>query len=211
VLDYARTYQLPTVAFHMSCIYGPHQLGTEDQGWVAHFLIKALENSPITIYGDGRQVRDILFVEDLIEAFLLAHRHIGSIAGQAFNIGGGPRNTISLLELIDLMATLRGKPPEVQFSAWRSADQKYYVSDTRKFSEATGWQQKVGVREGIMRLHNWLRESRPAMAFTPRLNTSATNGNGHDRIDHLQNTASPRLRSSCRGARHGKLAATNGK
>src|SRR5207248_756250 len=106
VLDYARTFGLRTAVFRMSCIYGPHQFGNEDQGWVAHFLIRAMQGRPITIYGDGRQVRDILFVEDLVNAFLLAHEHIGDISGQAFNIGGGPANTISLLELLDLIAKL---------------------------------------------------------------------------------------------------------
>jgi CDP-paratose 2-epimerase len=162
VLDYTRTFHLPAVAFHMSCIYGLHQLGTEDQGWVAHFLIQALENSSINIYGDGRQVRDILFVEDLIDAFLLAHKHMDVLAGQSFNMGGGPGNTISLLELIDLIAELQGRPPELRFDTWRSADQRYYVSDIRKFSVATGWSPKVNIREGVTRLYEWLTESHPA-------------------------------------------------
>ena len=97
VLDYARSYGLPAIVFRMSCIYGAHQFGTEDQGWVAHFLIRALEGHPITLYGDGRQVRDILSVEDLVDAFLLAQEYMASESGQAFNMGGGPRNTISLL------------------------------------------------------------------------------------------------------------------
>src|SRR5690554_7965595 len=92
VLDYARTYHLPATVFRMSCIYGPHQFGTEDQGWVAHFLIKALQGGEITIYGDGKQVRDVLFVDDLLEALILAQSHMPQIRGQAFNIGGGPRN-----------------------------------------------------------------------------------------------------------------------
>src|SRR5947209_15964737 len=97
VLDYARSYGLQTAVFRMSCIYGPHQFGNEDQGWVAHFIVRALQRAGITLYGDGMQVRDILFVEDLVDAFLLAERHIRRISGQAFNIGGGPRNAISLL------------------------------------------------------------------------------------------------------------------
>ena len=152
VLDYSRTFRIPAVAFHMSCIYGLHQFGNEDQGWVAHFLIKALQNAPITIYGDGRQVRDILFVEDLIDAFLLAHQHMDDLAGQAFNIGGSPANTISLLELLDLIGELQGSRPETRFDEWRSADQRYYVSDIRKFSAATGWYPKVTVREGVSQL-----------------------------------------------------------
>ena len=165
VLDYARTFKLPTAVFRMSCIYGPHQFGNEDQGWVAHFLIRAVEQKPITIYGDGRQVRDILFVEDLVNAFLLAQENIAKISGQAFNIGGGPINTISLLELLVLIEELEHQGPSVQFEAWRPADQLYYVSDVRKFAAATGWRPRVGVREGIARLHEWLIENRqPAFA-----------------------------------------------
>ena len=160
VCDYARTYGLSTVVFRMSCIYGPHQFGTEDQGWVAHFLVRALAGEPITIYGDGMQVRDILFVEDLLDAFLLAERNIARLSGEVFNIGGGPANTISLLDLLDRMEVLNGEAPKVEFERWRTGDQRYYVSDTRKFSEATGWRAKVGTDEGIERLNAWLREAR---------------------------------------------------
>jgi CDP-paratose 2-epimerase len=160
VLDYARTFGMRTAVFRMSCIYGLHQFGNEDQGWVAHFLIRALEGKPISIYGDGRQVRDILFIDDLVEAFLRAQENIGLLKGRAFNIGGGPRNTISLLELLELIEQLHGKRPSVHFHDWRSADQQYYVSDTRRFSEETNWTQQVGVREGVGRLYEWLREFR---------------------------------------------------
>jgi CDP-paratose 2-epimerase len=163
VLDYARTYGLKTAVFRMSCIYGPHQFGTEDQGWVAHFLVRALAGAPITLYGDGMQVRDILFVEDLVEAFLLAQRHLPSIAGRAFNIGGGPRNVISLLDLIDRIEMLHGERPELDFAEWRIGDQRYYVSDTRKFQRATGWKPKVAADEGIRRLYRWLGQSRAAL------------------------------------------------
>jgi CDP-paratose 2-epimerase len=162
VLDYARTFGLQTAVFRMSCIYGPHQFGTEDQGWVAHFLIKAIKNQPITIYGDGRQVRDILFVEDLIDAFMLAQENIKEISGQAFNIGGGPDRTVSLIELLEFIAELKGRKPEVRFAEWRAADQQYYVSDTRRFTAATGWVPKVNVPEGIERLYQWLQENRGA-------------------------------------------------
>ncbi|MDB6123171.1 MAG: sugar nucleotide epimerase [Pedosphaera sp.] len=171
VLDYSRTFGIPAVAFHMSCIYGLHQFGNEDQGWVAHFLIKALEGSPINIFGDGRQVRDILFVEDLIDAFLLAHDHMDTLAGEAFNIGGGPANTISLLELLDIICELQGHRPETQFADWRSADQRYYVSDIQKFSTATGWSPKVNVRDGVSRLYHWLKEFH-AVQSVPVLKTS---------------------------------------
>jgi CDP-paratose 2-epimerase len=159
VLDYARTYGLPAIVFRMSCIYGPHQFGTEDQGWVAHFLIRALEGKPITLYGDGHQVRDILFVEDLVNAFLLAQQHMPAQSGQAFNIGGGPENSVSLLELIDLMADLLGHQPEVNFDSWRTGDQRYYVSDTGKFQHATGWAPETPVREGVEHLLRWLGEA----------------------------------------------------
>ncbi|MHC1763019.1 MAG: GDP-mannose 4,6-dehydratase [Verrucomicrobiia bacterium] len=175
VLDYARTFRLPAVVFRMSCIYGPHQFGTEDQGWVAHFLIRALEGRPITVYGDGRQVRDILFVNDLVEAFVRANESMPLVSGQAFNIGGGSARTISLLELVESISGLQGAAPQVRFDQWRPADQQFYVSDIRKFSEATGWQPKVGVREGLERLCQWLRESvaSPKARAVPGINCDA--------------------------------------
>lgn len=164
VLDYARTYGIPAAVFRMSCIYGTHQFGTEDQGWVAHFLIQALRGEPITIYGDGRQVRDVLFVEDLVDALLLARRYIRRISSQAFNIGGGPSRTLSLRELVSLIGEIQGRAPNLSFQPWRTADQRYYVSDTRRFSEVTGWQPRVEVRAGVEALHEWLVETvgRPA-------------------------------------------------
>jgi CDP-paratose 2-epimerase len=142
----------------MSCIYGPHQFGNEDQGWVAHFLIRALDGNPITIYGDGNQVRDVLFIEDLVDAFLLAQKNISRISGQAFNIGGGPENTLSLLELIDLIQAVHGERPLLQFEKWRVGDQQYYVSDTRKFQKAAGWAPHVSVRKGVEELYSWLMQ-----------------------------------------------------
>jgi CDP-paratose 2-epimerase len=155
VVDYARTYRIPALVFRMSCIYGPHQYGNEDQGWVAHFVIRSMAGKPITIYGDGMQVRDILFVEDLVDAFLLAQQHMNRLAGNAFNIGGGAANSISLLELLDLLAELHGGERSVRFEDWRAADQRYYVADTSKFSGLTGWQPRVGVHEGVRRLYEW--------------------------------------------------------
>ena len=157
VTDYARTYRLPALVFRMSCIYGPHQYGNEDQGWVAHFVIRSLSGKPITIYGDGMQVRDILFVDDLVDAFLLAQQHMKNLAGNAFNIGGGPTNSISLLELLDLLAELHGGDVSVRFENWRAADQRYYVADTSKFSGLTGWAPRVPVHEGVRRLYEWIR------------------------------------------------------
>jgi CDP-paratose 2-epimerase len=166
VLDYSRTFGLKTVVFRMSCIYGPHQFGTEDQGWVAHFLIAALTRQPLTIYGDGLQVRDVLFVADLVEAMLLAHANIDRLSGQAFNIGGGPENTTSLVELLNLIGDLTGERPLAKLEPWRTADQRYYVSNTRKFHDATGWRPKVGVRDGVGALMDWLLANRAAPSMT---------------------------------------------
>jgi CDP-paratose 2-epimerase len=159
ILDYARTFGIKSVVFRMSCIYGPHQFGNEDQGWVAHFLIQSLKNKPITLYGDGKQVRDILFVEDLVNAFMLAAENIEHVSGNAFNMGGGTHNTISLIELIDLIGKIADEKPNVVFDEWRPSDQKYYVSDFNKFSAATGWSPKVGTVEGVTRLYEWLNEN----------------------------------------------------
>jgi len=161
VLDYAHSYGLPTVVFRMSCIYGPHQFGNEDQGWVAHFLIRALEGRPITVFGDGKQVRDVLYVEDLVDAFLCAHAGIERLAGRPFNIGGGVENAVSLVELLDIVAAQNGRPAEVEYGAWRRGDQRYYVSDTSAFTKATGWQPRTAPDEGVGRLLDWLREQAP--------------------------------------------------
>lgn len=159
VLDYARTFRIPALVFRMSCIYGPHQYGNEDQGWVAHFIIRSLMGKPITIYGDGKQVRDILFIDDLVDAFLLGQQHMHQLSGSVFNIGGGPANTISLLELLDLITELHGGELSIEFESWRAADQRYYVADTGNFGAVTGWKPKVGVREGVQRLYEWLLAS----------------------------------------------------
>jgi len=159
VIDFARTLGIPGVVFRMSCIYGPHQFGTEDQGWVAHFLIRALAGDPLTIYGDGRQVRDVLFVEDLVDAFLLAQQHMPKIAGEAFNIGGGPQCTTSLLELMERIEQVTGARPSYTHAESRPGDQRYYVSDPSKFQAATGWWPKVGLDAGLGALHDWLTGS----------------------------------------------------
>lgn len=156
ILDYAKNYDLPATVFRMSCIYGPRQFGNEDQGWVAHFIKAALAGQPLVIYGDGRQVRDLLYIDDLVDAMQLAQRNMGALSGQACNIGGGPRNTRSLLEVIQQLETLQGKPIEVSFEDWRPADQRYYVSDTARFMQATGWRARVPVQDGIVRLYDWL-------------------------------------------------------
>ncbi len=152
VLDYAKSFGLETVVFRMSCIYGPHQNGTEDQGWVAHFAIQALNDKPITVYGDGHQVRDLLYVDDLLDAMQLAHEHRHSVAGMAFNIGGGPANAVSVGEVLELIGASR-----VERAEERTGDQRYYVADTRRFRAATGWSPLVAPQDGIEELVRWLR------------------------------------------------------
>ncbi len=159
VLDYAATFGLPSVVFRMSCIYGLHQCGNEDQGWVAHFLMRALAGQPITIYGDGCQVRDVLFVDDLLDAMVVAVGDIDRLKGRAFNMGGGPASTVSLLQLLDMIELLEGRRPEVRFDRWRVGDQQWYVSDTGAFAAATGWSAQVPPLEGVSRLHQWLVRS----------------------------------------------------
>jgi CDP-paratose 2-epimerase len=156
VIDYAKSYRLPSIAFRMGCIYGPHQFGTEDQGWVAHFLIRAMQDRPITIYGDGKQVRDVLYVEDLVNALLAAQQRATELAGTAFNIGGGPGNTLSLIELVETIGLLSGKEPMVVMRPWREGDQRYYVSDIRSFARVTGWRPTVSPVDGVEALHDWL-------------------------------------------------------
>jgi CDP-paratose 2-epimerase len=153
VLDYARVFDLPAVVFRMSCIYGPHQRGNEDQGWVAHFVASTLRDEPITIYGDGRQVRDALFADDLMDAMLRAQMQIDRVSGRAFNIGGGPDNSVSLRELLEMLHRIHGRLPDVRFGPWRPADQRYYVSDISAFASRCGWSPKIGVEAGLERLY----------------------------------------------------------
>jgi CDP-paratose 2-epimerase len=160
VLDYARSFGIPTVVFRMSCIYGRRQMGTEDQGWVAHFLIRALEGKPITIYGDGKQVRDILDVADAVNAYIGALDRIDEVAGRAFNLGGGAENAVSLLQLIDEMRSVTGRDVELRFEDWRQGDQRWYVSDTHAVRSALDLPRPRGWREGVARLAEWLAEDR---------------------------------------------------
>jgi CDP-paratose 2-epimerase len=157
VMDYARIFGLKTVVLRMSCIYGPHQFGTEDQGWVAHFIIRALQNEPIIIYGNGKQVRDLLYVDDLVDALLLCQAGMNELRGRAFNIGGGPSRAISLLDFLALIEKLHGRQVEFAFSSWRPGDQVYYVADTASFGEATGWQPRVDIPSGSENLYRWLK------------------------------------------------------
>lgn len=152
VLDYAHSYGLRTAVLRMSCIYGERQLGTEDQGWVAHFLLKAIAGDPVTIYGDGRQVRDILHVGDAVAAYIAAWQNIDAIAGKAYNLGGGPQNAISLLQLVEHIEMLLGRPIEIDFSAWRNGDQRYFVADTSALHRDLSLASPLDWRSGVARL-----------------------------------------------------------
>lgn len=154
--DYAETYHLKTGVFRMSCIYGTRQFGVEDQGWVAWFTIATLLNKKITIYGDGKQVRDVLFISDLVDlfnAFIKSNeKHV------VVNTGGGVNNTLSLLELLDIIEALVGKRPNIEFADWRPADQKVYISDLTKVSKLFGWVPKVSPKEGVSKLVLWAKK-----------------------------------------------------
>jgi CDP-paratose 2-epimerase len=160
VLDYAASYAIPSTVFRMSCIYGPHQCGNEDQGWVAHFARCMLESQPITVYGDGRQVRDILYAEDLVDAMLTARDCATEVAGKPFNIGGGPANAVSLHDVLELIGEFQGHPAAVAYKEQRAGDQRYYVSDTSRFEAVTRWRPKVSARKGIGSLVRWLAAER---------------------------------------------------
>jgi len=160
VLDYARSFDMPTCVLRMSCIYGPRQMGTEDQGWVAHFLIRALQGEPIRIYGDGMQVRDVLHVQDAVHAYLSAWRQIDTVSGTALNLGGGPRNAISLRHLVAEIEHLTGRTVAVGFAGWRQGDQRYYVADCRAARRALGLREPIFWREGVADLARWLSEAR---------------------------------------------------
>jgi CDP-paratose 2-epimerase len=160
VRDYARIYGLRSVVFRMSCIAGPRQFGNEDQGWVAHFLYSAVTGRPLTIYGDGRQVRDILYVEDLLCAFEAAYANREHTGGQIYNIGGGQENTISLLELMDCVEELTGARAACNFDQQRAGDQLIYVTDYGKFSRHTGWKPRVNL-DGILKgIYKWYKANR---------------------------------------------------
>ncbi len=159
VIDYARIYGLRTVVFRQSCIYGPHQFGIEDQGWVAWFAIRAMQKLPLTIYGDGKQVRDVLYIDDLIGVYDAAIENIGEATGQAYNIGGGKQNTLSLLELISLLEQMFGYRIDYSFEEWRPGDQSIYISDIRKAKAHFGWVPQVNINEGITKLVGWLKQN----------------------------------------------------
>jgi CDP-paratose 2-epimerase len=167
VLDYARSFGVPTAVMRMSCIYGEHQMGTEDQGWVAHFLIRALAGEPIAIYGDGCQVRDVLDVADAVDAYVAVWERIETVQGRAFNLGGGPANAISLKQLITHIEDLIGRPVETHFSDWRAGDQRYYVSDTRLAQRELDWRAATPWKNGVAALARWLQDERAAAGSAP--------------------------------------------
>ncbi len=165
--DYARVFGLRTVVMRMSCIYGPRQFGTEDQGWIAHFLLSALRGNPLTIYGDGYQVRDALCVADAVDAWLAVLDQIDHTSGQIFNLGGGTANSVSLLELIELIGQLVGHEISYHFADWRPGDQPWYVSDVSALSAAVGWKPRTSLITGLGSLQAWL-ESRFGGSFAHR-------------------------------------------
>ncbi len=157
VRDYARIYGLRTVVFRQSCIYGWRQFGVEDQGWVAHFCIAARLGHPIKIYGNGKQVRDVLWIEDLLEAYEAAAQHIDTAAGQVYNIGGGPANTLAIwTEFQVLLEQLSGHSIQVEYGDWRPGDQPVYVSDIRKAQRDLNWRPRMSLSQGIAELWNWI-------------------------------------------------------
>ncbi len=157
VQEYAHTYGLRTGVFRMSCIYGTRQFGMEDQGWVAHFALSALRGRPLTIYGDGKQVRDVLFVDDLVNAYHAYVERSRQLGGAVFNMGGGPKFTMSLLELLKILEAELGRKIPVTFSDWRPADQKVYISDIRHAQEALGWAPQVAPADGVRRILAWAK------------------------------------------------------
>ena len=163
MLDYARIYGLKTMVFRQSCIYGQRQFGVEDQGWVAHFVIATIKNRPITIYGDGKQVRDLLHVNDLIRAYELGIGQIDARRGEVYNIGGGAGNTLSIwTEFGPLLAELAGHEPAVNRAGWRPGDQRVFVADVRKISEQLGWRPAISPQQGIRDLFEWV-SSNPSL------------------------------------------------
>jgi CDP-paratose 2-epimerase len=160
VRDYARIYGLNTVVFRQSCIYGPHQFGVEDQGWVAWFSIAAQTGRDITIFGDGKQVRDVLYVEDLIEAFEMAHKNRSITSGEAYNIGGGPTETLSLLQFLNHLESALDKAIDIDFDEWRPGDQKIYISDISKAQDDFGWEPETNFRDGVAEMLDWISNNK---------------------------------------------------
>jgi CDP-paratose 2-epimerase len=158
-IDYSRIYGLATVTFRQSCIYGTRQFGIEDQGWVAWFTIASVLGKQITIYGDGKQIRDVLHVGDLVRLYEAAYTHRTRASGQAFNIGGGPANTMSLRELIAQLEQMLGNKIPLKWSDWRPGDQPVFVSNVAKAEKLLGWRPAIGIREGVGDLITWVSKN----------------------------------------------------
>ena len=160
VRDYYRIYGLPTVVFRQSCIYGPHQFGIEDQGWVAWFVIAAVTGKPITIYGDGKQVRDLLYVDDLLAAYDMVYANIDKCAGEIYNIGGGAENTLSIWkEFGPLLEKELGREIPVAREDWRPGDQRVFIADISKANRDFGWKPEIGVEDGLRKLIDWVQSN----------------------------------------------------
>lgn len=160
VRDYARIYGVRSVVMRQSCIYGHRQFGVEDQGWVAWFTLATILDKPILIYGTGKQVRDLLFIDDLIDLYLLGVEKIAQISGEIYNVGGGPQNTLSLLELIDFLEELSGKKITYSFQNWRTGDQPVFICDISKAKKDLGWQPKIAVTDGVRGLYKWVERNK---------------------------------------------------
>jgi CDP-paratose 2-epimerase len=164
VRDYARIYNLRTVSLRQSCIYGYRQFGVEDQGWVAWFIIAAVLQRPITIYGDGKQVRDLLFIDDLCDLYDLLYARIDQARGQIYNVGGGVANQFSLLELLAYLEQLIGRPIAVQFADWRPGDQPVFICDIGKVVAELGWRPQTSVMVGVEKLYRWVFDNKEIFA-----------------------------------------------
>ncbi len=160
VHDYSRIYRIPTVVLRQSCIFGERQFGIEDQGWVAWFIIAAITGKPITIYGDGKQVRDLLYIQDLLDCYDHAISKIDKSAGQVFNVGGGSENTLSVWKQFGkILEEFLGQPISVKFGDWRPGDQKVYVSDIRKAQEVLGWNPGSNLEKSLASLFRWVKQN----------------------------------------------------
>ncbi len=173
VRDYARIYGLPTVVFRMSCIAGPRQFGNEDQGWVAHFLYCALAGHPITVYGDGRQVRDVLHVHDLVGAMMAAREHRRTTRGQIYNLGGGMERSVSVLEMLRLIEKQLERPLDLRYSRVRPGDQPLYISNTGKIERDTGWRPNRSLKDILASIHGFWTENETAIRSQQRAGAAA--------------------------------------
>jgi CDP-paratose 2-epimerase len=160
VLDFARIYQIPATSFRQSCIYGPRQFGVEDQGWVAWFAIASILGRDITIFGDGNQVRDVLYVDDLLRAYEAAIRGPEKVAGEAFNVGGGPGQILSLIDLVKLLERRLNRSIPLRWDDWRPGDQQVYISDIRKLGTVLDWEPEIGLTTGTTLMMDWVAENR---------------------------------------------------